>query len=243
MTAVQPIAAVRTARASIRTDRWLTLLGLCGVLSALALISATVVGGALRDGYDPVRDAISELTEAGAPNAQWLRVLTTAYAVLLIPFAYGLNRGLPAARFGWVGPTLLGAGGLLLVPTGNYAHCDVGCWGATTSRGQLHAWLVLAAVPLMFASILAIWLRIRRHSEWRGYARHTLATLVLAVAFGLIMVPFLHSDYEGLFERISTVIMLQWYIVLGVRLIALSRADRGLKRDLAPASVAPTEVS
>jgi hypothetical protein len=65
MTGVQPIAAVRTAPARTWDDRWLVHLGLCGVLSAVSLIAATVVGGVLRDGYDPVRDAISQLTEAG----------------------------------------------------------------------------------------------------------------------------------------------------------------------------------
>ena len=73
MTAVQPIAAVRTAPARTWDDRWLVLLGLCGVPSAVSLIAATVVGGLLRDGYDPVRDAISRLIEAGGPNAEWLR--------------------------------------------------------------------------------------------------------------------------------------------------------------------------
>jgi hypothetical protein len=37
MTEVQPVAAVRTAPASVGSDRSLALLGLCGVLSALAL--------------------------------------------------------------------------------------------------------------------------------------------------------------------------------------------------------------
>lgn len=243
MTAVQPIAAVRTARASSRSDRSLALLGFCGLASAFALVTATLVGGALREGYDPVRDAISELTEAGGPNAEWLRVLTTAYAALLIPFAYGLHRGLPSARLGWLGPLLLGGAGLSMVPLGNYARCDTGCWEATTTRGQAHAWLVLVGVPLTFAAMFAIWLRMRRQPKWRGYARHTLATLVLAVASGLIMLPFLQSDYEGLFERISTVIMLQWYVVLGLLLIALSRAGRGGEPDYGAASAAPSEVS
>jgi hypothetical protein len=110
----------------------------------------------------------------------------------------------------------------LIVPLGNYGRCDTGCWDATTSGGQMHAWLVLVSVPLALAATFAIWLRIRRRSEWRGYARYTLATAVLAVASGLIMAPFLQSDYEGLFERISIAIMLQWYIVMGIRLIAIS---------------------
>jgi hypothetical protein len=38
----------------------------------------------LREGNDPVRDAISELTEAGGRNAEWLRVLTIAYAAHVV---------------------------------------------------------------------------------------------------------------------------------------------------------------
>lgn len=49
-------------------------------------------------------DTISELYEAGVPNAAWLMVLFTAYHALVIPFAYGLHRGLPRTRFGWIGP-------------------------------------------------------------------------------------------------------------------------------------------
>jgi hypothetical protein len=47
--------------------------------------------------------------------------------------------------------------------------------------------------------------------------------LSLVASSGLIIVPFLHSDYKGLFERNSIAIMLQWYVVLGVRLITISR--------------------
>jgi hypothetical protein len=103
MTAVHPMTKARDAsargssdRASEKSGRRLALLGLAGILAALALLTATtLVGAALRDGYDPVRDAISRLTKAGGPNAEWLRVLTTAYAALLIPFAYACIGGLP----------------------------------------------------------------------------------------------------------------------------------------------------
>jgi hypothetical protein len=228
-----PFGRLRTSREA--SARRLALLGLCGVLSALSITTATVVGGAVREGYDPVRDAISRLYEAGAPNAARLMVLFTAYHGLVIPFAYGLHRGLPPAHFGWVGPLLLGTAGLLGVPLGSYARCDVGCWEATTFRGQLHGILVLVTVPLVLAAMFAIWLRLRRREGWRGYARYTLATALVAVAVGLAMVPFLKSDYEGLFERISVAVLIQWYVVMGVRLIAIARGHEAARPDRLPA--------
>jgi hypothetical protein len=195
------------------------LLGLCGVLSPALLVTATVLGGALRDGYDPVRHTISELYETGAPNAAWLMVLFTGYHALVIPFAAGLHRGLPRARRDWLGPLLLGAAGLLGIPLGAYARCDVGCFGATSFRGQLHGILVVVTVPLIFAAMFAIWHRIRRHRRWRGYARYTLITAIAGIGFGAAMAPFVQGPYAGLLERISVGILLQWYVVMGIALV------------------------
>lgn len=229
MTAIRPMMQVREARAGAASDRWLAFLGFCGVLSPLLIISATVVGGASRQGYDPVRDAISRLYEAGAPNAEWLMALFTAYHALLIPLALGLHRGLPPTRFGWIGPLLLGTAGLLGIPLGSFARCDVGCWDATSFPGQMHGILVLVTVPLTLGAFFAIWLRIKGHREWRGYARYTLATFLIALASGIVMVPFLRSDYEGLFERITIALYIHWYIVMGIRLIAISRKDEAAR--------------
>jgi hypothetical protein len=110
------------------TDRLLMLLGLSGVASAACIVIATLVGGWLREGYSFVTHTISELYETGAPNAAWLMVLFTAYHALVIPLAFGLHRGLPPSRRGWIGPLLLGAGGLLGIPLGAYARCDPGCF-------------------------------------------------------------------------------------------------------------------
>jgi len=199
------------------------LLGLCGVLSPLFLLIATVAGGALREGYDPISQSISELYEAGAPNATWLMALFTAYHALVIPLAIGLHRGLPRRGRAWIGPFLLGLAGLLGIPLGAYARCDPGCFGATTFRGQLHGILVLVTVPLIFTAMFFIWFRVRRIPRWRSYARYTLATAVIGVVFGSAMTPFIQGEYSGLLERISVAILLQWYAVSGLRLIAVSR--------------------
>ncbi len=118
------------------TNPPLALLGLAGVLSAAFLVAATVLGGALRPGYDHVSYTISVLYEVGAPNAVLLMVLFTAYHALVIPLALGLHRALPANPRGWVGPLLLATVGALGIPLGAYARCDVGsASGPPPSRG------------------------------------------------------------------------------------------------------------
>lgn len=209
----------------------LRLLGLCGVLSPALLIAATVIGVWLRPGFDHVTHTISELYEAGAPNAGWLMVLFTAYHALVIPFAAGLHRALPGSRRGWLGPGLLGAAGALGIPLGAWARCDPGCFGATTLPGRMHAVLVLLTVPLIYGAMIAVWSRLRRHPAWRAWARYTLITAVVGLAFGLGMTPFVRGAYAGLLERISVAIMLQWYAVMGFRVMHVARRGRVGRRE------------
>ena len=208
---------------SFKTNRLLAALGVCGILSAMSLVLATALGGMLRVDYDPIRDTISELYETGAPNAPWLMVPISVYHALVLPFAFGLHRGLPPSVRGWIGPLLLGLAGLLGVPLGAYARCDPGCFGATTFRGQLHGILVVVTVFLIFAALLGVWYRLRLHSGWRRYRRYTFVTLVAGVVFGIAMLPFVQGPYAGLLERISVGLILQWYAVSGAILILASR--------------------
>lgn len=208
-------------------DTLTALLGLCGILSAAFIVTATGVGVALRADANHVSFTISELYEAGAPNAGWLMVLFTAYHALVIPLAVGLHRGLPRSGTRWdgLGPVLLGTAGALGIVLGSYARCDPGCFGATTFQGRLHGILVLVTVPLIFGSMFAFWHRVRSHPGWRGFARYTLVTAVVGLAFGLAMVPFVRGPYAGLLERINVAILLQWYVGSGVVLIRTARKD------------------
>lgn len=205
------------------TNRLLFLSGLSGVLSPMFLLAATLVGVGLRPGFDHITHTISELYEVGAPNAGGLMVLFTAYHALVIPFALGLHIGLPRSTYGWIGPGMLGAAGALGIPLGAWARCDPGCFGATTFRGHMHAVLILLTVPLIYGAMLAIWRRLHAHPAWHRYARYTLLTVLFGLAFGFAMIPFVRGAYAGLLERISVAIMLQWYVVMGLRVMQVAR--------------------
>jgi hypothetical protein len=222
MRSTSDVVRTSTAHRAI-SPRLLWFLGLSGVLSAAFIVAATLIGVWLHPQFNHVTHTISELYEVGAPNAVGLMVMFTAYHALVIPLAIGLQAGLPPVRHGWLGPALLGAAGALGIPLGAWARCDPGCFGATTFRGQMHAVLVLLTVPLIYGAMLAIWCRLRQHPAWHGYARYTLVTVLVGLAFGVGMTPFIRGPYAGILERISVAIMLQWYVVMGLRVMTVAR--------------------
>lgn len=61
-----------------------------GVMSVLSFFTHTVLGDILWQGYNPIRQNISELTADGAPNADLLRVFVGIYEVCLLVFLLGM---------------------------------------------------------------------------------------------------------------------------------------------------------
>lgn len=62
-------------------------LSLSGAVGVIFYTAHVVIGGLLWDGYSHVRQTISELTAEGAPNADFLRILTSVYGLLLVIFS------------------------------------------------------------------------------------------------------------------------------------------------------------
>jgi hypothetical protein len=68
----------------------LRIVGAAGLLAVVLYVGTTVLGGVLDPQYSHVRNAISELTGAHAPNYAVLAPLYAAYNMLLVAFAVGL---------------------------------------------------------------------------------------------------------------------------------------------------------
>lgn len=63
-----------------------------GVAGPAAFVTAWAVGGAVTDGYSPVRDAISELAQLGASTRPWMTAGMVAFGVSMPLFARLLPR-------------------------------------------------------------------------------------------------------------------------------------------------------
>lgn len=194
-----------------RTDRALLVLTIVGVL---AYVVTWAVLGAVREGYDPVHQAISELFDLGAPAWQrrTLAGVLLVTGVALLPVGPVLDRNLPGR--GRLGPALAVLAGVGTAAVA-FFPCTAGCPGfGTTTTDTMHVLLAVGGyVGLVTAPVAFAW-RLR-NTAWRDLA---LAGLVLG---GIATLGFLARNlgvevHGGLQQRIFNTLADAWYVVAAV---------------------------
>ena len=81
---------------------------------------------------------------------------------------------------------------------------------------QIHLALVGMLVVLTIIGMLALWRRLKKVEEWKGYATYTLITFILTLIFGLAAAP-LGTDLKGLTERITATIIGQYIFIIALK--------------------------
>lgn len=197
--------------------RWVLAALWAGIAGVLAYVAAWALGGALRDDYDPMTQAISVLYAQGAPwpsrGPLIAGLLLSGFAMVALAPAF--DRALPGR--GRLGPLLVLVAGLGTLGVA-VAPCSAGCPGAgaggidtahTVAAGVGYLALVLA--PLAFGWRL-------RHAMPRLAAwSWTLGGLALA---GLVVRYLSPLDVApGLQQRLFNTIADLWYLLVAVMLL------------------------
>jgi hypothetical protein len=196
-----------------------------GLVAVTCYVAGWIVAGAVRDGYRPAEQAISELFEVGAPWASRgpLTVGLALSGVAFLLLAPALHRSLPGA--GRCGPALValagvGTLGVLAAP------CTAGCPGfGTTTTDTWHVvtaglgYGALASAPLAFA-----W-RLRGHTP--ELARWS--ALLGGVSVGLFTLHLTGASpvASGLQQRVFNTVADAWYVLVAVHLLRGGRREAG----------------
>lgn len=198
-----------------------------GVAAPVVYVATVVLGGQLRLGYSHLFHAISELTEAGAPNKALLDVLFGAYGLLSAVAGLGL--------FFVVKPTgrrSLIVGSLLFLALGlvsaAFALFPMDPRGApATTAGTLH--LVLAGVSSIGTMVVLGLMAVgARREGWRRYAIYSAVSLaVVSVTGGLAAAAAANAHpLMGLAERLTIGGYLQWVAVTSWHFARAGRDQR-----------------
>ena len=201
---------------------WVATVAVAGVAGVLAYVAAWAVGGVVWDGYDPTRQAISELFAIGAPTATRAPLSTglVLSGIGLVGFGWAMDVGLPGR--GRLGPWLAVLSGVMTVAVVAFP-CTAGCPGAGTSfTDTMH--VVTAGsgyVALMLAPLAMAW-RLRDHLPWLSVAGWVLG----GGAFVLFVVRTAGygSDLSGLEQRVFNTMADAWYVLAAVAILRRTRA-------------------
>jgi Protein of unknown function (DUF998) len=181
----------------------------------VVFLATTLYGAAITGGYDQVRDAVSALSQRGAPHAGVVNALFLLAAVLQVALGFGVRQ-----RFRGQDRAMVRAGGLIAIYAAMGALIAAffpmdPMGGAVTVPGILHLVLVgLSALVLIAAMVLG-----RRLPGVVWFSRFTwicLAGMLLGAAVSALA-GVMGWQVLGLGERLTQDSYLVWLFVLGLR--------------------------
>ncbi|MFN2370919.1 MAG: DUF998 domain-containing protein [Candidatus Krumholzibacteriia bacterium] len=204
------------------------LLLLCGALAGPLFCIAWFSEGLARDGYDPLRHAISGLSLGENGWTQIANFIVTGISTVAL--AFGLSRAFRSGRTRtWttilittVGIGFLGTGLFASDPMNGYPPGTPALVLPPTLSGAFHVFFSSLIFGLPVAClVVARNFDDRGEGSWAIYARSTAGVFI--IVYLSAMAGFLQQqglvDYAGLLQRISLVIVLTWMTLLSFHLL------------------------
>ena len=176
----------------------------CGIAAPCAFVSAWVVAGLTTEGYEPLRDAISQLAREGADARPLMSAGFVAFGVLIPAWAVLLRR-------------VLGTGVAIAATVAGLATLGVALLPLTREGGQPqdvgHAVVAgLGYVGMALTPLLAV-APLRRLGLTRAAAASGVVGLVSAVALvGSVLV----AQRSGGLQRLGLTVVDAWHVVVAV---------------------------
>ena len=180
-----------------------------GVLLALTALQYDFMVGI---GWRPLADPAGAWPSGLAlgPYGPLLDANFVTCGLLLMLFATGLHIGAEGSRGLETGPALLFVAGTAMVFM-CFETDPIHGVGPRSLHGLVHDAAFVLFVLAMLAAIFSLWPSFRKDLHWRGHARYTLATGMLAVLFLLL---------PGVAYYLFVVTLLAWIFVTARRLWA-----------------------
>jgi uncharacterized membrane protein YidH (DUF202 family) len=132
--------------------------------------------------------------------------------LLLAFFSLGLHLGVRGGYGSPLGPAFLFAAGVAMALMG-FETDPIRRVGPRSMHGLIHDAAFVIFVLALLAALFSLWRRFEADPRWRGHARYTLATVILAVL--LLFLP-------GVAYYLFIVTLLTWIEFTAIRLWRLS---------------------
>jgi hypothetical membrane protein len=196
-----------------------------GILAVVIYVFTTILGAAIRPGYNHYVNAISELTSPGSPNLLLMNILFSIYNLLMLLFGAGLFF-FPSPVRNWKIRT---AGALLFI---------IGLFGALmyffpmdargtaeTFQGTIH-WVLAGILSLStFTAALFYGIGISNIKKYKRIHVFSLAMAILIFFSGGFTAVGAQQKipFFGLIERITIGSFLLWVMVLAISILKQKR--------------------
>lgn len=200
-----------------------------GFAGPLLFTLTWIIIGALRPGYDPIDQFVSELGETGSPYAPLMNIVGfMGGGAMMLLFAIALWRSLPRSALTTIASLLIAVFAVNVVAAGIWS-CDVGC---PTSDGspdqQLHDLVSVIAFPALIFGTLTWSAFFLQRPDWRGFGIYSLVTGIAAVGLLIAMIASEATrEATGLLQRLFLLVLFIWMALLSIRLLQRETRSSG----------------
>ena len=207
------------------------ILLICGILSSLLYVAATILGAMRWNGYSSTSQTVSELIAINAPSAPLVVPLFFAYSVLMFAFGLGVwrssgqKRVLRIVACFIVGKEVLGLVVTLFAPMHMRGQ-------ETTLTDTMHA--LLTGMGVFLCMFPAIGLSAMAFGE--KFRLYSIGTMLIFIVFGIVSflsAPQLAANQPtpllGIWERVNIFGYLLWIVVLAITLLKKEKREDSIK--------------
>ena len=197
------------------------LLLICGILSSLLYVTATIVGAIFWESYSTVSQSVSELFAIEAPSRPFVTPLLAPYGPLTLAFGLGLWLSAGDKKIIRILAGLMLLYGIVNLIASFFPMHLVGAVDSMTLTDKMHILLTTLTVLLILAMI-----GFGAFAFGKKFRLYSLGTLLLVFVFGIWagldgprMAAHLPAPWMGIKERINIFGFLLWVAVLAVEML------------------------
>jgi len=196
----------------------------CGVIAPILFTSVVLILGFIQPEYNHVTQYMSEFGAVDAPYALIMNTVgVPLLGLLIIAFAFALDRGVNNGKGSKIGPLLIGISGVSFVLCGIF-RCDPDCIPISTV-GIIHGYMCfIAQFALIFAPFF-MFHRLARDDRWRNYHIYSLVIAVIALFMAIVYKFHGSDDLVGIFQRISFGVPLLWVEIMAIKLFTILKKN------------------
>ncbi|MGE5556232.1 MAG: DUF998 domain-containing protein [Methanocella sp.] len=168
-----------------------------------------------------MRDTVSTLTSAGAPNQEVMVPLFAIYNLFVIGLAAALYLGVEGKKPRLTSALIaaIGVDGLVLFAFPQ----DYPQGPPVTFTGTMHVAVAGIGALVSLLAMAALFFELRRVKGWGTIAKISIILLPIAVAFGGFGAASITTDYAGLAERLSIGTILVWLEIVALGVITRNK--------------------
>jgi hypothetical protein len=197
------------------------LIALGGMIGPLLYTSIWILGGILQPDYNHIRDDVSSLMAAGAPNKRLFDTMQLTNIILVIIFFTNLHWAIDGGQGSIIGPACFVLTNLINIPVVLFYPLDER-GGIESPTAQMHIKLVMIMAVFGALGMLAMYHRLSNTEGWAWFGTYSLITFVFTALTGVIASKTVGTKIMGLTERLVVTANVQYIFVLALNLFRIS---------------------